>query len=50
MIATVIDKRFDIEFMAKIEKQLKHLPVTAINIANGTSYPKGECGTPRLMC
>ena len=49
MIATVIDKRFDIEFMAKIEKQLKHLPVTAINIANGTSYPNGECGTHRLM-
>ena len=49
MIATVFDKLFSIEFMAKVEKKVHHLPVTAINIANGVSFPNGENGTHRLM-
>lgn len=49
MIATVIDKHFEITYMLKVETQLKNLPVSAINIANGTSVPNGENGTHRLM-
>ena len=39
MIATVIDKQFELSYMVKVETQIKNLPVTAINIANGTSVP-----------
>lgn len=49
MIATIFDKLFSIEYMAKVEKKLHHLPVTAINIANGKSFPNGDNGTHRLM-
>ena len=49
MIAQVFDNLFDIEFMVKVEKQLKYLPVTATNVANGTAYPSGEGGSHLLM-
>ena len=49
MLAGIFDNLFDIEFMVKVEKHLKYLPVTAINIANGTAYPSGESGSHRLM-
>ena len=49
MIAQVFDNLFDTEFMVKVEKQLKFLPVSAINIANGTAYPSGESGSHCLM-
>ena len=49
MIAQVLDNLFDIEFMVKVEKQLKYLPVTATNVANGTAYPSGEGGSHLLM-
>jgi hypothetical protein len=49
MVAGVFDNLFDMKFMAKVEFQLMHLPVTAINVANGTAYPSGDFGTHKLM-
>ena len=49
MIAQVFDNLFDTEFMVKVEKQIKFLPVSAINIANGTAYPSRDSGSHCLM-
>lgn len=49
MIAKVYDNLFDLPFRLKVEKHLSELPVSAINIANGESYPYGMYGSHRLF-
>ena len=49
MIAQIFDNLFDYDYMVQVEKTMLHLPVTAINEANGTGYPAGQHGTHKLF-
>src|SRR6056300_420264 len=49
MIAQIFDNLFDYDYMMQVEKTMLHLPVTAINEANGTGYPAGQHGTHKLF-